>query len=109
MSAIRTGGLQRKSLFFNIFTHIFAYFLNFTILSNITNKQFVFHVEVKFANTKTCLKFPKMSDLFHQSRYFRSYFYLDIGHFFGTPCMSPKTHFQFDRSADYLGSLKKLV
>ena len=33
MSGIGIGGSARKSLFINIFTHIFAYFLHLTIFS----------------------------------------------------------------------------
>ena len=33
MSVICQGGSARKSLFFNIFTHIFVYFPHFTIFS----------------------------------------------------------------------------
>ena len=46
-------GTVCKSLFFNIFTHIFAYFPHFTICScGRTNKKSVFQVETKITNTK---------------------------------------------------------
>ena len=48
------GGGCKKSLFFNIFTRIFAYFPDFTIFSFLEQiKESVFYVEIKIANTKT--------------------------------------------------------
>ena len=35
MSVVGTERSARKSLFFNIFTHIFAYFPHFTIFSHV--------------------------------------------------------------------------
>ena len=50
---IGTGGLQRKSLFSNIFTRIFAYFSHFyDIFLCWTNKKFVIQVEINIANAK---------------------------------------------------------
>ena len=46
MSVIGTGGSARKSLFFNIFTPIFAYFLHFTIFSML-NKKLSFKLKQK--------------------------------------------------------------
>ena len=54
MSVIRTGGLQRKSLLFKIFTSIFAYFQHFTISSYVEQiEKLVFQAGIRIANIKT--------------------------------------------------------
>ena len=53
----KNGGLQRKSLFFNIYASIFAHFLHFMIFSYVEQiEKLVFHVEIRIASIKNSMQ-----------------------------------------------------